>query len=404
LKNTLYIFVENFSNKTRESFFEKELPYLSAAFKKVYVVPLYPDNTDLDFTADNVEVLNFNYFLPCNRIKVLFFNFFSIFNIFCFELSRTHDKYFYLKNFKSILNDLLFKFSAAKNLENSIKKDINSTTTFYSYWFMQWVIALSLIKLKHPVMNIVSRVHGADYDESQVKRTLPFRYFQLSKVNKIFSVSLFAKKYLEEKFRILPDKTEVARLGLLLNDELAPINNTQLNIVSCSSVIPLKRVEKIVDVLNNIPGQVKWTHFGDGPLLTSVKQKAQKLPANITCEFMGYVSNKEFLDYLKNDPISIFINVSESEGIPVTMMEAISFGIPIVGTNICGVPEIVNEQTGFLIPKDFESNTVASVICEAHRVGKIYSEDFRKKIQFFYKENFYAPINYKTLASKLLNS
>lgn len=372
-------------------------------FKKIYIVPLYPDNTILNFSASNVEVLNFNFFHPCNRFKILANNFWSILKIISFEFSKTHNKFFYIKNFKTNLNDLLFKFSAASNFETLVKKDINSDTLFYSYWFMQWVMALSILKLKYPFLKIASRVHGADYDEAQVKRVLPFRYFQLAKVNKIFSVSFFAKKYLEERFKIPNDKTEVSRLGLLLDETLAPIDQEQFHLVSCSSVIPLKRLHLIIDILMNMRSTVKWTHFGDGPQLNDIKQKSKALPSWVEYEFKGYVSNKFFLEYLKKNAISLFMNVSESEGIPVTMMEAISFGIPLLGTSICGVPEIVTEQTGLVIPKYFDSKEVASLIYEAHAPGKIYSVDFRKGIQHFYKKNFYAPINYKILADKLAN-
>ena len=82
-------------------------------------------------------------------------------------------------------------------------------------------------------------------------------------------------------------------------------------------------------------------------------------------------------------------------------MEAISFGIPIVGTAVSGTPEIVIDNTGFLIPKEFSSKAVSDILCDAHKAGKIYSEEFRKKIQDFYKENFYAPLNHELLAQKL---
>ena len=48
------------------------------------------------------------------------------------------------------------------------------------------------------------------------------------------------------------------------------------------------------------------------------------------------------------------MNVSESEGIPVSIMEASSFGIPVIATNVGGVGEIVeNGYNGLLLNKDF---------------------------------------------------
>lgn len=73
---------------------------------------------------------------------------------------------------------------------------------------------------------------------------------------------------------------------------------------------------------------------------------------------MGNVPNELFIQFLKNNAISFFINVSTREGIPVSMMEAISCSIPLIGTDVCGVPEIVTRDTGFLIPVDFEPKKV----------------------------------------------
>ena len=44
------------------------------------------------------------------------------------------------------------------------------------------------------------------------------------------------------------------------------------------------------------------------------------------------------------------------------MMEAISFGIPVIGTNVGGVKEIINTDTGILLEKDFEVKTLSSLI------------------------------------------
>lgn len=401
MNRTIYVLAENFSNEKRESFFEKELPYLSQAFDKVYVIPLYPDGSTLLSSEKNIEVLNFNFFQPCNRIRVLLSNLLPIARIWFFELARTHHKGFYIHKFRTNLNDLIYKFSASEKLETLVRKDIHPETVFYSYWFMQWMTALSIMKLKHPDMKIVSRVHGADYDEEQIKRPLPFRYFQLSKVNRIFPVSAFAKEYLVKRFKLPAEKAEVSRLGLLLNEAPAPCDSSIFHMVSCSSLIPLKRVHLIVEILKHIPGEVRWTHFGDGPTMEEVKKQAGSLGPNVIVDFKGYVSNVGFLTYLKQQSVSLFINVSESEGIPVTLMEATSFGIPVAGPAICGVPEIVTQQTGYLFPKDFDPKELAALLYSKHNEGILYDPAFRNEIREFYKSHFYAPVNYKKLAESL---
>ena len=62
--------------------------------------------------------------------------------------------------------------------------------------------------------------------------------------------------------------------------------------------------------------------------------------------------------------LSLFINLSETEGIPVSIMEAISFNIPVLATNTGGVNEIVGESfsTGILIPVNLEEHKISKII------------------------------------------
>ena len=58
----------------------------------------------------------------------------------------------------------------------------------------------------------------------------------------------------------------------------------------------------------------------------------------------------------------MFINVSSTEGIPVSIMEAMSFGIPVIATAVGGTPEIVNNENGYLLSKDPSAKELAEVI------------------------------------------
>lgn len=49
---------------------------------------------------------------------------------------------------------------------------------------------------------------------------------------------------------------------------------------------------------------------------------------------MGYIANKDLLDWYKTNKPSIFINVSSSEGVPVSIMESMSCGIPTIATDV----------------------------------------------------------------------
>jgi len=83
----------------------------------------------------------------------------------------------------------------------------------------------------------------------------------------------------------------------------------------------------------------------------------------------------------------LVFRVSETEGLPVSMMEAISFGIPILSTDVGGCKEIVTSETGILIKKDFDDNEVAKMIEEEYRI-KRFDKKGREAIRKFWESTF----------------
>jgi glycosyltransferase involved in cell wall biosynthesis len=83
-------------------------------------------------------------------------------------------------------------------------------------------------------------------------------------------------------------------------------------------------------------------------------------------------------------------------------MEAISFGIPILATDVGGTKEIVNKTTGMIISSEIGPNAIADNIKD---VIKNYSRDIsaKQKIYNFWDKNFNATINYQNFISKILN-
>ena len=75
-------------------------------------------------------------------------------------------------------------------------------------------------------------------------------------------------------------------------------------------------------------------------------------------------------------------------------MEAISFGIPVTGCKIGGVPEIVVEETGFLLEKDFDPAVVAGKIRNYHQLDFETKLNFREGVKKFWVNNFNAKKNY----------
>ena len=116
---------------------------------------------------------------------------------------------------------------------------------------------------------------------------------------------------------------------------------------------------------------------------------------------MGKLSNKEVHDFYELNTVDLFINVSRSEGLPVSIMEAISYGIPVIATDVGGTSEIVSEKDGFLISANPEIQEIRNCIKKYSELSTEKKELLKKNAKSIWKEKFDAdkngPIFYKNL-------
>jgi glycosyltransferase involved in cell wall biosynthesis len=219
----------------------------------------------------------------------------------------------------------------------------------------------------------------------------------------IFAISQKGIDYALATWKI-PNKSvfKLARLGV--NKQIrCEMNKNRFILVSCSNVIPLKRVDLIVQALAEIKEYpITWVHFGDGPQLEEVKALAQEiLPPNITVDFKGRVPNQEILTwYAENNP-SLFINVSTTEGIPVSIMEAMSFGIPVIATNVGGTSEIVNDENGKLLLPNPDPIKVTFEINKFFNLDVDLFRQFSSSAFSKWDEIYNSSINFEEFVKKL---
>ena len=91
----------------------------------------------------------------------------------------------------------------------------------------------------------------------------------------------------------------------------------------------------------------------------------------------------------------MFINCSESEGIPVSIMEALSFGIPVIATNVGGTSEVVIDgYNGFLLDKDFLEIDLKQMIVDFLNSSEDFILEKRTNARIFWENNYDAEKNY----------
>lgn len=83
------------------------------------------------------------------------------------------------------------------------------------------------------------------------------------------------------------------------------------------------------------------------------------MPAHISWKINGWTDNQNVISYYIENHPDAFVNLSYVEGIPVSIMEAMSCGIPCVATDTGASSEIVQAgRNGYLVPRDFEHDEV----------------------------------------------
>ena len=259
---------------------------------------------------------------------------------------------------------------------------------FYFYWGDKSVLILPFLKSfmaaqGRRVPLAVMRLHGSDAIE-EAKGILPFREQIYGTVDYAVPVSGMIESYIKCRYAVQPRNICTFRLGSpeggrTLSWERGPAG--ELHIVSCSNVVPLKRVEYIADAVALLAerlhnesgiGDVKslcWTHIGDGPQRVALEQHiksriaAAGFPANLCrVEFKGAMPHREVLEYYRKNHIDLFIHASRSEGGPVVIMEAASFAIPVISTKVGAVDEMIPQE--WIIPVEATPDILVDKVVE----------------------------------------
>lgn len=268
----------------------------------------------------------------------------------------------------ALLKELFAFYGRAQNtsdfVSNVIRQqgiDVNGLL-IYSYWMLEGSFAAALLRRQHPQIKTIARAHSLDvYFERTAIKYHPFRKFILGQLNRLYFISENARSYFTAKHFLTSQekaKTAISRIGFSATASFidAPATNT-LRVISVGYVQPLKRIDLIVDTLELMDSSVEWVHVGHSnhseQEFVAIQQYAeQKLgnKPNIKYTFAGKTDKKDLFALYEQKPFDVFVNVSETEGIPVSMMEAMSYSVPVIGTNVGGVAEIVADTVnGFLL-------------------------------------------------------
>lgn len=350
----------------------------------------------------DVGKLDIHYNSNLNRIKYLLKGAFNI---------ESFREFLYLIKSKkmslsSLMRYLLFSsksylvYDNIKKRLNDFNLDKSESLVFYTYRIGPATFASYKLKKDYPNSKLVSRSHAQDIFEFRNKEEyLPYRSDLYKNIDEIYCISEDGKKYLENKYDFNQNNVFVYRLGTRDVGINTNITNNNFVIITCSRIARIKRLTIIAEALKSIEQEdITWIHFGDGDedYLNEIKDILDSCKQNIKYEFRGFVDNGAYLDLISKIPLSIFINVSESEGLPVSIMEVESVGAPVIATDVGGTSEaVVNGYNGILLPKNLTPALLAESILIFKNMSNEdfikYSNNSRKKWEdnFNYESNYH---------------
>lgn len=135
---------------------------------------------------------------------------------------------------------------------------------------------------------------------------------------------------------------------IYLPKKRSKLNNK--NLITISRLNPIKKIEDMIDIFSKIKSKKSKLYIvGDGEELPKLKSIVDKDKLNDKVIFTGYKTKEEMEEYICDS--SIFLLTSWSEGLPMVLLEAMSYGVPCIAFSTkSGVSDIIDDNVnGFII-------------------------------------------------------
>ncbi|UZP66669.1 glycosyltransferase [Desulfovibrio mangrovi] len=300
------------------------------------------------------------------------------------------------------LNHLINRSSRVRHyvpiLKRMLEKEVRENgqvPVIYTDRFDALTYAACYLKRFFPELRVVTRAIGYDIYRERYQNCYPPLRLQFANMpDMICPVTEVGTQYLIKEYGIPSCCVRTYFRGVAVSAQRSgPGRQGELRLVSCSFCTPIKRLPLLVrsvaayaEARPNLV--VYWTHIGDGELYEELLLLAHELLdgiPNVRWEMPGRFNLDEIKQYYKTHAVDSHILISELEGLPKSIMEAQALGVPSVATKVGGVADIVNENTGIMIPRDFSQHEFAAAL---DGIVSFRDDAVREKIQKYCEEYF----------------
>lgn len=232
-------------------------------------------------------------------------------------------------------------------------------------------------------------VHGLSYnkDVNLFKRVFyrQIERYICEKLDIIIADSEHDGQEMLENEIVTRDKLRIIKNGIDLKDLIKlPIGREEIEpLGTIARLVPQKGIYYLIKALAILKNHFLLTPrlviAGDGPLRRALEKKGAKLGVADQIEWVGAI--KDPLEYYKK--FGVFILPSLWEGLPLTMLEAMASGLPLITTDTSGALDVIEDEVDGLIVRRLKSRELAAAILrlmQDEKLAKKIAAAGRKKV------------------------
>jgi colanic acid/amylovoran biosynthesis glycosyltransferase len=216
------------------------------------------------------------------------------------------------------------------------------------------------IRLKRTLKShLFAFFYGSDVSVLTKKHPRIYKYC-VEYLDEAFVTSEFLKHKLEEREIEIPIK--VNRLGIDFsewpyNDYIPPNASEQIRIVNIGRLVEMKGHEYLIGaikILKNRGYKIEATIIGDGTRKRILEYLIRKLGLSKEVKLAGILQTEEVRRHLYSSSLFIFPSVVAKDGnvdaLGYACVEAMAAGLPVIASNVGGIPEyVIHNETGLLV-------------------------------------------------------
>jgi hypothetical protein len=272
--------------------------------------------------------------------------------------------------------------SRVTKLVNDFQPDV-----IISSWLLDGVAACKLGEMTG--IPTISIADGSDVNYHS--RSYRGWHYACRILNKKTSTIVFVSKALREKANSLGlhgGRSSILYNGVdtdLFQPPIIEPNDGVYTILSVGRLVPVKGVSILLTAFAQLYKQLnqkaRLIVVGEGPLLEELNQQAAELTILQAVDFVGAVKHEEIVSYFQH--ADVFCLPSFSEGSPTVIVEAMACGKPIIASDVGGVSEIVNDESGILVPPGDPERLCQALLEARERVWN--RETIRKEVEMHYE-------------------